>query len=363
MSQQVNPGDRDAGRMRAAAATADAARWLLPAQQALIHRRGWLRMLAPQSAGGAELALPDVVRLEERIASLDGSMGWVVTLCAGAGWFAGFLPPELAREIIATKRVCVAGSGAPTGYADLDGNGYRIDGRWDYASGAPMATHFTLNAILRENGKPLLDAAGAPRIRAFIVPAREVEIVPSWRSVGLRATASHSYRISGTWIAAKHGFQIDAAHATAAGPLYRFPFLSLAFVTLAANLAGMASHFLQLATPSISRRRHPLSGLQLIDVPGVAQRVQGAVDDLDAARTLFYELLDRAWQQVVAGTSLSAGETAALQSASLALVGVARKAVDELYPFCGLYAAHEESEINRVWRDFHTATQHTLLLP
>ena len=365
MPQPVNPviRPRDAERIRAAAATADARRWLLPAQQALIHRRGWLRMLAPQAAGGAELALPDVVRLEEAIAALDGSMGWTVTLCAGAGWFAGFLPPPLAREIIATKRVCVAGSGAPTGYADVDGDGYRIDGRWDYVSGAPMATHFTLNAILREHGQPLLDAAGAPRIRAFIVPARDVEIVPSWRSIGLRASASHSYRISAKWIAAKHGFQIDAAHATAAGPLYRFPFMSLAFVTLAANLAGMASHFLQLATPSISRRRHPLSGLQLIDVPGVAQRVQGAADALEAARTLFYRLLDRAWEHVVAGSVLGEGETATLQSASLTLVGVARKAVDELYPYCGLYAAHEESDINRVWRDFHTATQHTLLLP
>jgi alkylation response protein AidB-like acyl-CoA dehydrogenase len=363
MLQQVNLEERDAGRMRAAAAAADSARWLLPAQQALIHRRGWLRMLAPQSAGGAELALPEVVRLEERIAALDASMGWIVTLCAGAGWFAGFLPPPLAREIIATKRVCVAGSGAPTGYADVDGDGFRLDGRWDYASGAPMATHFTLNAILRENGQPLLDAAGAPRIRAFIVPARDVQIVPSWRSIGLRATASHSYRISDKWIAARHGFRIDAAHATAAGPLYRFPFMSLAFVTLSANLAGIASHFLQLATPSISRRRHPLLAMQLIDVPGVAQRVKGAADGLAAARTLFYQLLDRAWEQVVAGAALSAGETAALQSASLALVGAARLAVDELYPFCGLYAASEDSEMNRIWRDFHTATQHTLLLP
>ena len=27
-------------------------------------------------------------------------MGWVLTLCAGAGWFAGFLEPDFAREII-----------------------------------------------------------------------------------------------------------------------------------------------------------------------------------------------------------------------------------------------------------------------
>jgi alkylation response protein AidB-like acyl-CoA dehydrogenase len=369
MSQHFNAAgtgalnERDSRRIGDFALEADSAGFITPVQQALIHRRGWLKMLAPRSAGGAELPLPAVVRLEEEIASIDGSLGWIVTLCAGAGWFAGFQPPQVARDIVGTRRVCVAGSGAPTGYADVDGGGYRISGRWDYASGAPMATHFTLNAILREHGQPLLDSAGAPRIRAFIVPAENVAIVPSWGSIGLRATASHSYRIDDQWIAAEHGFAIDPAQATAAGPLYRFPFLSLAFVTLSVNVAGMARHFLRLAKPAIARRRHPMTGLQLIDMPGVAARLQGAGDDLEAARTRFYRLLDGAWATVVGGSALSAEEAAALQAASIELVGFSRKAVDELYPYCGLYAAREHSEINRVWRDFHTATQHTLLLP
>lgn len=369
MSQQFNTAGRDAlaerdiARIGDFAQGADGAGFITPVQRALIHRRGWLKMLAPRSAGGAELPLPAVVRLEEQIASIDGSMGWIVTLCAGAGWFAGFLPPPVARDIVGTRRVCVAGSGAPTGYADLDGDGYRISGRWDYASGAPMATHFTLNAILREHGAPLLDGDGAPRIRAFIVPAKNVAIVPSWGSIGLRATASHSYRIDDQWITAQHGFAIDPAQATAAGPLYRFPFMLLAFVTLSVNVAGMARHFLHLARAAIARRRHPMSGLQLIDMPGVAARLQDAGDQLEAARTHFYRLLDGAWAQVSARSAIGTEEAAALQAASLRLVSVARKAVDELYPFCGLYAAHEQSEINRVWRDFHTATQHTLLLP
>ncbi len=360
---RLSLAERDIRRIRYFAPAADASGFLHPVQQALIHRRGWLRMLAPHAAGGAELPLPAVVRREEQIASIDGSMGWVVTLCAGAGWFAGFLPPALAREIVGTRRVCVAGSGAPTGYADLEGDGYRISGRWDYASGAPMATHFTLNAIVRENGQPVLDNSGAVRIRAFVVPAQYVAVAPSWGSIGLRATASHSYRIDNQWIAAQHGFQIDAAHATDAGPLYRFPFFSLAFVTWAANLAGMAGHFLQLATPAISRRRHPLTGMQLIDSPGVSARLHSAAEDLESARTHFYQLLDGAWEQVVAGSAIGAGDAAAVQAASLALAGVSRKSVDELYPYCGLYAASEQSDINRVWRDFHTATQHTLLLP
>lgn len=355
--------ERDLRRIGDCAQAADGAGFITPVQRALIHRRGWLKMLAPRAAGGAELPLPAVVRLEEELAAADGSMGWIVTLCAGAGWFAGFMPPATAREIIGTGRVCVAGSGAPTGFADLEGDGYRISGRWDYASGAPMATHFTLNAVLREGGQPVLDSAGAARIRAFIVPASQVEMVPSWGSIGLRASASHSYRIDDQWIGAQHGFAIDRAQATASGPLYRFPFMSLAFVTLSVNVAGMARHFLDLAQVSIARRRHPVTGLQLIDMPGVAAKLADAGDALEAARRHFYQLLDGAWGQVAGGAVLGADAAAVLQAASLALVAVSRQGVDELYPYCGLFAAHEKSEINRVWRDVHTATQHTLLLP
>ena len=354
---------RDAGRIARHAAAADAARFLHPAQQALLHRRGWLKMLAPRACGGAELALPDVVRFEEAVAAIDGSMGWVLTLCAGAGWFAGFLPPDTARAIVGTRRVCVGGSGAPTGHADVEGEGYRITGRWDYASGAPMATHFTLNAVLREHGRPLLDEAGNPRIRAFIVPAAQVRMEASWASIGMRASASHSYRIEGQWLHRDHGFTISAATATAGGPLYRFPFYSLAFVTLAANVAGMAAHFLQLARPAMSRRKHAMQGKPLLEVPEVSALLQAKEQAHASARMHFYTLLDSAWALVDAGDTLSVADTAALQGASLALVSVSRQAVDELYPYCGLHAAHEGSEINRVWRDFHTATQHSLLLP
>ncbi len=355
--------ERDARRIARHAQAADAARFLHPVQQALLHRRGWLRMLAPRSAGGAELPLPQVVRLEEAVAAADGSMGWVLTLCAGAGWFAGFLAPDMARAIIGTPRACLGGSGAATGYAEEEGDGYRITGSWDYASGAPMATHFTLNARLQRDGLPLPDADGKPRIRAFLVPAALVQLVPSWNSLGMRASASHSYRIDGQWLAKEHGFTISPDTATADGPLYRYPFYSLAYVTLAANVAGMAGHFMELAEECMRHRRHARAGLPLLEVPEVISMLQSKKDAFSAARVRFYAVLDDSWATVAGGAALDADAMQAVQAASLALVAAARAAVDGLYPYCGLYAAREDSTINRVWRDFHTASQHALLLP
>lgn len=353
----------DVQLIREHAAASDQAGTLTPALRALIQERGWLRMLAPTATGGAELALPDAVRLEEAIAAADGSMGWLVTLCAGAGWFAGFLPPAFAREIIETPNLCVAGSGARTGFADAEAGGYRLSGSWDFATGAPLATHFTMNAVIRENGEPLKDASGAPRIRAFIIPARHVQVNDSWRSIGLRATASHSFSVDGVWVGAEHGFDIDAAHATAPGALYRFPFVSLAYATLAANVSGMALNFVALAAQMLARRKNPATAQPLADVPAVANALREAQDGLAAARSHFYRLVDGMWETVCNNTEVAPAAMQALQAAALELVKVARRAVDELYPFCGLYAAHEGSDIGRAWRDLHTATQHTMLLP
>jgi len=355
--------DPDARRIAFDAAAADAAGWLTLRQQALLHRRGWLRMLAPKSAGGLELPLPDVVRLEEAVAAIDGSMAWVLTLCAGAGWFAGFLAPPAARAIIGTRRLCVAGSGAPTGYADAEGAQFRLNGRWDYASGAPMATHFTVNAVLREGGEVLKDDEGRPRVRAFIVPTAQVRREPSWRTMGLRASASHSYRIEGALVDASCGFAIDPACATSADPLYQFPFMALAWVTLSVNLAGMAAHFLALARPAIAARRQSGTGIALIEAPGVRARFDAAGSALEAARDRFYTVLDQAWAEVAAGAPLPAASQASIEQVSLALVEAARLAVDGIYPYCGLVAAGAATPLNRVWRDFHTATQHSLLLP
>lgn len=341
----------------AQAPDADAQGTLLPSAIALIHASGWLKMLAPAEVGGQGRALPEVVRLEEALCGTDGSCGWLVTLCAGAGWFSGFWPPALAREVLATPQLCLAGSGAPSGRAEREGAGWRISGHWRHASGSQIATHYTFNAQLFEHGQPLRDASGQPRVCAFVVPAAQVQIEPgSWHSIGLRASTSCAFSVQQLWVPESQAFVIDAAHAQHPGPLYRFAFDALAWVTLSACVLGMARQFIALAEPLCSRPLPHLGGpsahLQALH----AARSQAVA----AAREAFYATLDAAWAQVCAGRTLEAAQSAQLRECALAVVQQAREAVDALYPGCGLQAADPRSHINRVWRDLHTASQHVI---
>jgi hypothetical protein len=76
-----------------------------------------------------------------------------------------------------------------------------------------------------------------------------------------------------------------------------------------------------------------------------------------------YAALDEAWLAATGQGRVTDAQAAALETFSIDWVGASRAAVDTLFPYCGLYAAREDSEINRVWRDFHTASQHALLMP
>ncbi|WP_395700245.1 acyl-CoA dehydrogenase [Aquabacterium sp.] len=348
--------DADLHTLRSAATQAEAEGRLLPPQLALIHQRGWLKMLAPRAVGGDEWPLPAVVRLEEALAAADGSVGWTVTLCAGAGWFAGFLPPALARSILATPAVCLAGSGMPGGVAEASADGWRLSGHWGHASGAPMATHFTCNAQLQCDGRPCLDERGQPRVRAFVLPAAQVTLHDSWHSIGLKASASQAFSVDAARLAPEQAFDITPAAATVDGPLYRFPFRPFAFVTLAANLLGLAGRFIALAEPLLAQRDARLG-------TALQTRWQAEQAALAQARREFYEVLDHSWQRVAAGAALPLEAEQALERQSRTIVQVARQAVDGLYPLCGLQAADPRQDINRVWRDLHTATQHALWLP
>jgi alkylation response protein AidB-like acyl-CoA dehydrogenase len=160
--------------MRNVAAEAEQLKQLHPVQLAIIHEEKWFQLFVPKQYDGLALQLPNALQMEEALAWTDGSVGWTVTLCAGAGWFVGFFDPGTAASIFNNPTVCLAGSGKTTGIAKVTNGGYEITGKWDYATGANHATAFTANCMIEENNVLLKNADGSPVIIPFIFFNAEV---------------------------------------------------------------------------------------------------------------------------------------------------------------------------------------------
>lgn len=334
--------------IRTSAHAAENNGWLTDDVLTTIYQQQWFKALVPKVYGGRELSLPEIVALEETLAWADGSLGWVITLCSGAGWFGGFLSPTFAEKIFADDKCCLAGSGAVTGTAEKIEGGYVVTGQWHYASGSPAATVFTANCNV------------AGQTLSFCFLKEEVEILPVWNAMGMAATASQSFRVNNLFVPEERAFEIDATKAFINTPFYHYPFLQLAEATLVANISGMTLHFLDLCTTLFSQKTQ--NGIPLAQHQNIAKIYDEVKTQFLTLREQLFTAVARSWNECAAGNCVGGNALKDVSTASHALARAARIIVNELYPYCGLSAADKSSEINRCWRDIMTASQHSLLV-
>ncbi|WP_423148749.1 acyl-CoA dehydrogenase [Rubrolithibacter danxiaensis] len=326
----------------------------------LSYREGWFKLFVPKEFTGLEISLTEALKLEEALSWADGSFGWTITLCSGAGWFGGFLDKPFAETIFTDRKVCFGGSGAPTGTATATDGGYRINGKWKYATGATHLTHFTANCLIKKGTETVLDESENPLILPFVFNRDEVEITSDWNTTGLIATSSHSFSVSNLDISKERCMKTDSEKAVTANPIYNYPFLQFAESTLAANISGMAINFIDHCQDIfVNRIEH--KKLKEHQQKVLIESLAEAKNKINESRQDFYYATERSWAFFTDRKHATAQSLEEVSLTSRNLASIARQQVDELYPLCGLIAADPKSEINRIWRDIHTASQHTLL--
>jgi alkylation response protein AidB-like acyl-CoA dehydrogenase len=332
---------------------------LHPKQLALIYQQQWFYMLVPKVYGGRETSLPEVLQTIEALSYADGSVSWVVTLCSGAGWFGGFLDAALAQDVFNSPQSCIAGSGTPSGTANFIKSGYEINGYWNYASGALHATAFTLNCLVQKQGQPLYNPDGTPLVQAFLLKKEEVTLHKTWKAMGMKATGSHSFEAKSITVPQNRCFSIGAEEAKIIHPLYQYPFLQLAQTTLAVNIAGMAVRFIDLFNSLQEQKikNNTVKADQLLEIINTTKA------QLQASRKAFYHTVLLSWKALQGEGVITETALEAISHSSLNLVQQCRYSINLLFPYGGLEVVNAESEINRVWRNFYTASQHVLLKP
>lgn len=304
-----------------------------------IYEKRWLQTWVPKKYGGLGLNFVNGLKLLKNLAFIDGSLGWMVTLCAGANYFSRNLKPEIAVALFKDDFTCFGGSGAIGGTAERVNNKFLINGRWIFATGAPHLSHFTLNAVVTENGKPLLDEKDKELIRSFIIPKHQVEIIPDWKAMGMKATGTFSFTVSNVLVDADHSFIYNEFYTDAV--LDSIPFRIFADLTLLVNYLGMAEHFLVEA----------IKICPTLDLSGFKNFLQ----ENENQSYLFadnVEALLEDQQEIVIEIQTE------IHHFSETLVASLSHKILDLYFQLGIKASHTNEPIHQIFRDFFTATQH-----
>lgn len=305
----------------------------------VIYDNAWLRIWIPKKYNGSGTSLTKGIQLLQELAEVDGSLGWTVTLCSGANYFARNILPEKARELFVNPRICLGGSGMIGGTAEKQDNGYLINGEWTYATGAPHLTHFTLNAQIYENGELQFDKSGNPRFLSFFLGADQVEIIDSWNTMGLVATASHDFKVNDQFVANENSFAYD--HFYGNDILDKIPFQVFADLTLIVNYLGIAKHFAE-------------AGLELKDL-NLLIELRDFIADQTNKILLFASEVEA---QLEHRGQLDDALIDQIHMTGEKIIAELIKRINHTYPLLGIKAAQINEEINQVYRDFFTATQH-----
>jgi hypothetical protein len=307
----------------------------------LIHDQRLLQIWVPKKYGGLGFRLKEGLSVLFDWSKIDGSLGWMLTLCSGANFFSRNLKPEIATALFSYSKTCFGGSGMIGGTAVKQNDGtFIINGLWHFATGAPHLSHFTLNAKLTENGIPLLDELGSEIIRSFVISKNEVEIIPNWKSMGMKATGTFSFKVENVEVSEEYSFVYDDFFTD--DVLDKIPFRIFADLTLLVNYLGMAAHFSEEAV----KIRHNLD-LKMFNKM-ISEHLEKSFQFADEIEMLLnkFELI-------------SSEKQAEIHKYSLNLVKDLSHQILKIYFQLGLRATHTDSAMYQIFCDYFTATQHS----
>ncbi len=332
--------------------------YLTREQLQIIYEHDWFRMFVPASLGGQELPLLEALKLLEAAAYAEGSFGWTLNLGAGANLFAAYIDPAVSRTVFHSPRVCIAGSGALGGTAEDKGDFFWVSGQWKYASGSSHATVFTANCVI----SPSTGETGTPSFRSFLFFPDEVTVKDTWRSYGLKASASHDFEVHPVKVPKERVFNLLEPSPYEQDTLYRFPFMPFAELTTALQLTGMAWHFIEEINLLLQQKKDSQDTL-LKEHVKVKDTLAQAEASLESARAWLYMLAAEAWQACEDGSLPAENLQRKISLAARQAAKAASESASALYPLAGMSILAPDKSLNRIWRDLHTATQHILVSP
>ena len=320
--------------------------WLL---QKLINGR-FFRMLQPRSIGGAELRPMSFAMVTEAIAAADASTGWVVCQNNGCSMSAAYLSPEVAREIFGPPTGILAWGppGAPFEAQPVDG-GYRISGKWRFASGSHHATW--LGAHMRVAGT-------GGKVRTMLFPKSSVTMHDIWHVVGLRGTGSDEYVVEDVFVPQNHSMSRDTAtERREDGLLYRFTsnqLYSCGFGGVGLGIArATIDAFLDLPATKTSRG----ASKPMRENNVVQSQVAQCEARWRSARAFLHTTWEQAWAHVEATGEQTMEDRAMIRLASTWAIQSSREVVNTLYHAAGSVAIFEDHPFERRLRDIHTVAQ------
>jgi alkylation response protein AidB-like acyl-CoA dehydrogenase len=356
----VTRARRLAPLIAAAAAEIEATMELPPSLLDALHDAAMFRTLLPRWCGGDEIDPATFVEFMEILAAADASTAWCIGQASGCSMAAAYLDPGIAGQIWGDDpRAVLAWGAGPAGVAQVAEGGYRVTGRWGFASGGRHATWLGGHSrVLERDGTMRCDANGQAAEWSMLFPKRAAVMAEDWQVMGLRGTGSDSYVVTDLFIPADHALCRDADEERRdTGRLYRFSTTHLYASGFGAVALGIARATLD-AFKALAQEKTPQATTRMLRDSAVVQmQVALAEAKLGAARSYLLQTLRDVWDSVGQSGAVTLDQRMAIRLAATFATHQAREVVDVAYHEAGATAIFANNPFERRFRDINTVSQ------
>ena len=314
------------------------------------------RLMLPHDLGGDAIDPISYFDMTEVLARADASAAWNFSISAMQPTALGGLSTARLRELFSDADSGLAGTLIASGTASPVPGGHRVTGRWGFGSGVHHARWILVGAAVDTDGGESREHA---KLVHFVIPAREITVLDTWHTGGLRATGSSDFTAQDVFVPTASQLVPFPGCSEHPSPIFRMPFtffgLSFAAVALGVahaavdGLIELAAHKTSLATGALRcshEGQYAVAKSQAL---------------LDAHRESVRASFAQIWEQMQRGEAIGASARARARRAYVAAVEAAQEAVVLCYRAAGGSALFVASPFERALRDVFAVSGHAMV--
>jgi len=323
-----------------------------------IHESGLFAYKSARVLGGAEADAMIQLEVVEAASRIDPAVGWSIMI--GSGTLSGmvaFLGEEAISEMFVDgKFPRAAGAAAASGEAVIVEGGYRVTGRWAFASGIRHSHYLAMGAMA-------VGGPDGPKQIRVVVPTSQAKIHDNWDVMGLRGTGSCDFSLDDVFVPERFTWGGAEARPLRGGANFYLGRPGMQTTGHCGVVLGIGRRALDEITDLAKTKKRGYRGTEaLIADRGSFQRFLGESDmRLRAAKSLCLETLEEAWELVTEEITPPPELQVRLRASGTYATGEASDIVSQAFRFGGGSAMYSSHILQKCLRDVHGAAQHNMV--
>jgi alkylation response protein AidB-like acyl-CoA dehydrogenase len=333
-----------------------------------MRERNLFCLWLPRSLGGPELPIATVVQIMEELSRQDGSVGWNSMISSNHSILWSHIEHETAAAMVEGGHHVIAGTIGGGGDRNSPGGGvatkvpggYRITGKWGFASGCHHADWMVANGRISENGELRKNPQGGIGLYSFLLPPPEVTLLDTWYTTGMRGTGSHHFEATDVFVPDGRMFPTGTSETDETNPIYSTPRATPWSACIAGVALGIARDAIDSFLDLAKVKPASVGRSALLDRDSVHRAVGEAEGRLRAGRAFLLETARLVDGYIERGEAIPDEAAAQMRAATGTASLLSTEAVDAMYTMAGSSSIYATNRLDRCFRDVHTTISHAV---